>query len=317
VNSKARRFVPVVLVTLLALAARPVFAGAHTWDVNEAFTTADGKIWFIELREANGTPGETGVGNQIVSSTLAQFAICINPPTTCNVVSPTSNKQLLFGNPAYVELAAAQGAPPPNQVVNTVGFYNVAGETLRYGPYDTWITPAIPTDGVNSQNRLIGVVANSPTNYAGATGSIDASSPSPSVVPDGEGATNPILVEKLDPDGTSLRVTWDTQTCLLDGDHQLIYGELSDLPLAPGGTYTPAGSVCGLGDSGVLDWAATPNATDGSGLIWWVITVNNGADVEGSWGRYDGVNERQGPGTGGSSGECAVTGKDLRNTCGG
>lgn len=310
-----------VIVSILSTAwfGGPAEAGAHTWDVNEAFMTADGKIWFIELREANGTPGEVGVGGHILSSTLAQFTICINPPTTCNVVSPTSNKMILFGNRAYVELARAQGAALPDQVVNTQSFVNLAGDTLTYNPYDVWSTGAIPSDGLMSRNRLTGDTLNSPRNYAGlVTGSIDAARPSPSVVPDGDGATNPVLVTKIDVDGNDLRVTWDTSICELDGNHQLIYGELSDFP-APGGTFSTAGSVCNLGDSGVLDWIGTPNANDGSGLIWWVILTNNGANVEGSWGTERVANvesERRGPGLDGSSGECGVITKDVRNTCG-
>jgi len=49
-------------------AAGAAWAGAHTWDVNEVFSNADGSIQFIELRENNGTPNETGVGNQTLSS---------------------------------------------------------------------------------------------------------------------------------------------------------------------------------------------------------------------------------------------------------
>jgi len=310
--------VPVVLIALAGVAWGLVEAGAHTWDVNEAFSTADGKIWFVELREANGTPGETGVGNHIVSSTLAQFTICINAPPGCGVTSPTSNKTLLFGNRAYAELALAQGAPRPDQIVNTSSFLNLAGDTLRYDPYDTWVAGPIPSDGILSRNRLgAGDAINSPQNYATNTGTVDAASYSPSVVPDGEGASNPILVEKLDVDGNDLRVTWAVNVCELDGNHQLIYGELSGFPAVPSGTYTPTGSVCNLGSSGVLDWIATPTANDGRGLIWWVIVTHNGADIEGSWGTSDGVSERRGPGANGSSGQCGVIGKDVRNTCGG
>jgi hypothetical protein len=227
-----------VIVSILSTAwfGGPAEAGAHTWDVNEAFMTADGKIWFIELREANGTPGEVGVGGHILSSTLAQFTICINPPTTCNVVSPTSNKMILFGNRAYVELARAQGAALPDQVVNTQSFVNLAGDTLTYNPYDVWSTGAIPSDGLMSRNRLTGDTLNSPRNYAGlVTGSIDAARPSPSVVPDGDGATNPVLVTKIDVDGNDLRVTWDTSICELDGNHQLIYGGKRVQPRGLGG----------------------------------------------------------------------------------
>lgn len=43
-------------------------AGSHTWDVWEVFSNADGTVQFIELRETNGTPGETGLGGHAVIS---------------------------------------------------------------------------------------------------------------------------------------------------------------------------------------------------------------------------------------------------------
>ena len=311
------RLVAFVSILSAALVGNPIGAGAHTWDVNEVFQSADGRIWFVELKETNGTPGETGTGGKIVSSLSSQFTI------TNSVLAPTSNKTLLFGNKAYAELAAAQGGTPADQVVNAQSFANLGGDTLRYSTFDVWNTGPIPSNGLLSRNRVGGDLPNSPSNYAGFSVGVDAASPSPSVVPDrpialGGGVfSSPVLVTKIDADGNDLRVTWDVNVCEINWNHQLIYGELSDLPSTIGGTFAVAGSMCGLGETDVLDWVGTPNATDGSGLIWWIIVTHNGASVEGSWGTSDGVNERRGPGTNGSSGECGVVTKDVRNTCGG
>jgi hypothetical protein len=305
------KFLAMVTIVSAAWIGSPAEAGAHTWDVYEVFQTANGRIWFVELRETNGTPGEIGTGGKIVSSLTSQFTI------TNSVVAPTSNRSLLFGNLAYRELAAAQGGTPPDQTVPaTTAFATPGGDTLRYSTFDVWTTGAIPTDGLLSRNRVGGDLPNSPTNYAGFSVGVDAARPSPSVVPDGDGASNPVLVSKIDVDGNDLRVTWDVNVCELDWNHQIIYGDRSGFPTATGGMYHPAGSVCGVGGTGVFDWTGTPNANDGSGLIWWVVVANNGANIEGSWGT-DGVNERQGPGFAGSSGECGVVTKDVRNTCGG
>ena len=69
------------LGALAALLLLPLsaFAGAHTWDVNEVFSNADGTIQFIELREANGTAGETGVGNGTVTSSTRSHSIANGP----------------------------------------------------------------------------------------------------------------------------------------------------------------------------------------------------------------------------------------------
>ncbi len=125
-----------------------------------------------------------------------------------------------------------------------------------------------------------------------------------------------MTVEKLNPTGSSLSISWDTQACALDPDHQIVFGQGTDLPGTPGGTYGVNGAVCGIGGTSPFTWNSTPSATDGSRLIWWLIVVNDGSTTEGSWGTLDGVNERQGPGANGSSGQCAVVNKDLSNVCG-
>jgi hypothetical protein len=159
---------------MLLVGAKNALAGAHTWDVNEVFSNAAGNIQFVELREANGTPGETGVNGQNLTSTGETFPIggsALTPPTT--------NKFFLIATPDF---AALPGAPTPDRILpaGNIPFFSTGGDTVSYGPYDSWNFGAVPTDGVNSLNRL-GGPANSPTNYAGQTGQVDAGSPAPSV----------------------------------------------------------------------------------------------------------------------------------------
>jgi len=146
-------------------------AGAHTWDVNEIFSNADGTIQFVELVEANGTPGETGVPSQSLSSNSTSFTIGGAPPAP-----PTSNKFFLIGTAGY---AALPGAPPPDAIIpaGSVPFAAAGGDTIAYGPYDSLIYGAgvLPTDGITALNRDLSTSTNSPTNYAGTTGSVDAS----------------------------------------------------------------------------------------------------------------------------------------------
>ncbi|MCA9244933.1 MAG: hypothetical protein KDA32_13325 [Phycisphaerales bacterium] len=146
------------------------FGGGHTWDVNEVFSNADGTIQFVELREANGTPGEIGTGGKLVSSDGLAHSFTI----ASNVVAPTSNRHLLFATQSFADLP---GAPTPDQIipVGLLPFFNTAGDTVRYGAFDAFTFGAVPTDGINSMNDGGIVAANSPTNYAGQTGSVDAS----------------------------------------------------------------------------------------------------------------------------------------------
>ena len=161
-----------LLVGLCALYAPVASAGQHTWDVNEVFSSANGNVQFVELWEANGTPGEIGVGNQTVSSSSHSF-----PMGAGAVASPTTHKHFLLGTAAF---AALPGAPTPDVIIPAgflPYFFNPAGDTVTYGPYDSWAFGSVPTNGTDSLDRISGVGPNTPTNYAGVTGSVDASGP--------------------------------------------------------------------------------------------------------------------------------------------
>jgi hypothetical protein len=173
----------------LLLAASSAHAGAHTWRVNEVFSNADGSIQFIELKESAGTPGENFIAGLTVRS-LATGNVFTFPG---NLVQPTSNRHLLLATASFANLP---GAPAPNYIIPQ-NFFSLSGDTLTYnnGIYDTWniAAGAVPTDCVNSLHRTAftpsnpGMVApNSPTNYAGATGQVNAC---PAIVGDLNGDT--------------------------------------------------------------------------------------------------------------------------------
>lgn len=149
--------------------AGTAWAGAHTWDVNEVFSNADGTIQFIELRENAGTANETGVGNQTLSSTTQSFNMGAGA-----VAAPTSNRHFLIATAAF---AALPGAPTPDVLIppGSIPFFAASADTISYGAIDSWSFTSAPTNGIDSLDRTAGVGANSPTNYAGDTGSVDAS----------------------------------------------------------------------------------------------------------------------------------------------
>lgn len=159
----------------VTLPAAVAHAGAHTWDVNEVFSNADGTIQFIELREANGTPNEVGLGGKVISAdgTGRTFTI------VGNVAAPTTNRHFLLATQSFADLP---GAPTPDRIIppSSLPFFNLAGDTVRYATLDAWAFGAVPTDGLNSMNRTgTAVRPNSPTNYAGQSGSVDLSGPAP------------------------------------------------------------------------------------------------------------------------------------------
>lgn len=152
-------------------------AGIHTWDVNEVFSNADGTVQFVELWEANGTPGETGVGNGTITSDTQSHSFGNGP-----VTGPTTNKYYLIATQAFADLP---GAPTPDEIIpsGSIPFFSTAGDTVAFGGFDSWLFGVVPTNGTDSLDRSTGVGANSPTNYNGDTGSVDASPPPPAAVP--------------------------------------------------------------------------------------------------------------------------------------
>jgi hypothetical protein len=111
-------------------------------------------------------------------------------------------------------------------------------------------------------------------------------------------------------------VSFDTGTCSDGNDHQILYGQRSGFPAALGGQFTLLGGTCSIGTASPYAWSGTPSASDGSGLLWFVVVGENNVGKEGPWGRQTGGTERSGPGTNGSSNVCSITDKDTASTCG-
>jgi hypothetical protein len=145
------------------LAGGTASAGQHTWDVNEVFSNSDGTIQFVELEEVNGTPNETGVIDETLSSDAESFVM-----NGAAIAAPTSNKFYLIATQGFADLP---GAPTPDVIIpaGSVPFINTAGDTIDYSIYDSWTFGAIPTNGIDSLDRTSGVGASTPTNYAGET----------------------------------------------------------------------------------------------------------------------------------------------------
>jgi hypothetical protein len=145
-----------------------------------------------------------------------------------------------------------------------------------------------------------------------------SSPPSPPVVPDGTTGT-PVLLSKLSPDGSDIGVSWDTATCSGNLGHHIIYGGSAGFPAALPGPYLLAGGVCDLGASSPFVWSGSPDAAvldPAKKLLWMLVVADDGATIEGSWGRSSAAAERNGTGPDGSSGECGILDKSVTNTCG-
>jgi hypothetical protein len=168
-----RRLHNAMLAALLGLVlAGPARAGHHSWEITEIFSNGDGSVQFIEMFVAND--GEAGVGPFTITSGANTFNFVTNLPS-----SSTANTWMLIATTSFASLP---GAPTPDYVLPD-GFLNTSGGTLNYASgADVWTHGTVPTDGINSLARDGSTGANSPTNFAGASGSVDASSqPLPSL----------------------------------------------------------------------------------------------------------------------------------------
>ena len=156
------------LTALFASFASPAGAGIHTWDVREVFSNASGTIQYVELRDNGSTGGEVGVGNGSITSGSQTHSW-----SNGAVTGPTNGRSYLIATPDF---AALPGAPTPDVILpaNKVPFFDPAGDTIAFTTVDSWTFGTVPTDGVQSLDRVSGVGANTPKNYAGVQGNVDA-----------------------------------------------------------------------------------------------------------------------------------------------
>jgi hypothetical protein len=145
------------------LLAGPAWAGHHRWDISEVFSNADGTVQFVELFSA--FDGEAGLGPFTLTSNSTVFNFVTNLPS-----ASTANTWALCATAGF---AALPGAPTPDYVIPD-NFVNTAGDTLNYAGVDIVVLGALPTDGVTSVDDSGTPGQNSPTNFAGTTGSVNA-----------------------------------------------------------------------------------------------------------------------------------------------
>jgi serralysin len=175
------RAVALVACLLVSTAARPCFAAFHLWDIKEVFSNQDGTVQFIELFTT--APGETDLNNHTLTATSDGNAVTYT--LDHGLSSATTNKHLLFATAGFAALA---GGVAPDYTPLPANFFNpnAASISINFAGVDTltFAGSLLPKNGVNSltdqspsgaQNLVAGV--NSPTNFAGAAGSINVSTP--------------------------------------------------------------------------------------------------------------------------------------------
>ena len=120
---------------------------------------------------------------------------------------------------------------------------------------------------------------------------------SPPPVPGGAGASQPLLANRLTPDGSEIAVVWDDQCSPLNAN--LLYGALESVS-----SHAVSGAVCAIGNPET--WTGVP-----AGDLWFLVVADDGAGVESSWGLASG-GERNGLM---HSETCGTQAKDIMGAC--
>ncbi len=158
----------VALGALLA-GVTPASAGSHLWRFNEIYSNADGTIQFIEMKECCGSVAEWGLGDKwvLAVNTGNQYTF----PE--NVSGDTAFQHLLLATEGF---AALPGVPKPDYIIPDA-FIPFDGDTFEYWLYKfatwTYAKGELPLDGLMSLNEDHTTGVNSPTNFAGETGSVE------------------------------------------------------------------------------------------------------------------------------------------------
>lgn len=161
-------------------------AAFHQWSIKEIFSNQDGSVQFIEL--FTSAPAESFLaGHRLEAISDGQVKTFI---LDRSLPAPTTNKHLLFATAGFSGLA---GSVTPDFFPLPPRFFDPSATTIiidwAFGFDAASISGhAVPTDGIHSltdanlsfsgpDTFVIGV--NSPTNFAGAAGSINLGIPEP------------------------------------------------------------------------------------------------------------------------------------------
>ncbi len=158
----------------IILATTSAQAAFHLWQITQLYSDPTGTVQFIELTNGN-FDGENLLMGHTITSNSHSYTFPNNLPFN------TANHHCLIATPGYV---AISGAPTPDYVLPSNNFFSVSSDTINYAGVNMlgFTAGQLPTDGVNSLNRaynsmILFIAENSPTNFAGDTGSVSPPPP--------------------------------------------------------------------------------------------------------------------------------------------
>ena len=159
-----KTFARILAFAAALLAAFPAAANFHLWSMSELYSSADGKVQFLELRALTG--GQQFMSGHSITVTSGGSGNSFEFPS--DLPGDTSNRTFLIGTQSYTAL----GVAAPDYIVPD-NFFPTSGGTINFGPgADVWTYGALPNDNTRSLNRDGTTGTNSPKNFAGRTGTV-------------------------------------------------------------------------------------------------------------------------------------------------
>ena len=229
------RLVSRFAIAAFGLACAPVFAAFHLWAFSELFSSADGKVQFVELHAL--TTGQQFVtGHSIAASGSAGSHVF---EFNHDMPGDTGGHSMLIGTQSF----AALNVVAPDFIVPD-NFFSLGSGTITFAEGAAqWNYSGLPADGSTSLDISGSTARNSPRNFAGTTGTVTV-----------QVASTPFNVQGLwwkDPDnsepgwgvnlvhqGTTLFMSWFTYDT--DGTNMWLYMDNAASTGAQPNTYSGA-----------------------------------------------------------------------------
>jgi hypothetical protein len=165
------RAIGAVLVVTFGLSA-PAQASFHLWQIREVFSSADRSVQYMEMFSSS-TFNQNFLSGHTIRTTSALNTFTF--PT--NTGTPTQNKNLLIATAGFGSLP---GGVTPDYIL-PANFFNPTGDTLNFENFSVVTFTNLPTNGVTalqiSSTAVQSTATNSPTNFAGTTGSVNVPPP--------------------------------------------------------------------------------------------------------------------------------------------
>ena len=221
------RLVASLAVAVLGFACGPAFASFHLWAFSELFSSADGKVQFVEMRAL--TAGQQFLTGHSMAANGHVFEFPHDLP------GDSGGHTMLVGTQSF----AALGVVTPDYIVPD-NFFALGSGSIVFGEgAATWNYAGLPSDGSTSLNFDGSTARNSPKNFGGQTGSVTV-----------QVTSTPFNVQGLwwhDPDnseggwgvnlahqGNSLFMSWFTYD--IDGTNMWLY--MDNAAMTQANTYT-------------------------------------------------------------------------------